>query len=186
MKSKVLHKFKIIFISLIILFSILVCVSIISVTSTLLSPYYSKVENQMSDFTVSNILLEKYPSAYTPYKELDHLIYEYEYIQNIYKVNFPQKMPLYVYLMSSGDLINQSTYLVIFNDEYEIEDIIFLDENRSMDDSSFFDNMEFVESLLGYTAHDIELGLIDEIKDSKNYILSGVRSAALNLIYEVK
>lgn len=162
--------------------SCIICVLVIHTSLSALNHHYVYNSNTVSSATIEKIIYENYPDAYTPYKNLDSLIGDYKNIKHIYELNFTQRMPLYIYVVSTNNLVSTTNFLVIFNDNSYIEDIIFLNENKALSKKTYLNN-DYISSLLkNEYANNLDLDNII----SKNQIIKGIQNAALNLIYEVK
>lgn len=166
---------------LLVIVSIVICVSILSISKNKLQHYYDYNQSITSEESINEIIYALYPNAYEPYKNLDYLIGDYKYIDHIYKLNFTQKIPVYIYMVTTSNISSISTFLIMFNDYGTIENLVFLDKNNlyTVDD--------FNTKLKNKNAKHLDL---DDIYNNNNknnhHIINGIKSASLNFIYEVQ
>ncbi len=176
---------KIVITTVFVIFSIHICGYIVTKTAYSLKPFYVEANNIVSEDTVNDILLEKYPDAYFPYKNLDHKIKDYSNIEHIYELTFTQKQPIYAYTMTTSTLGTYITYLVVFDAQGYIQDIVFLNGTTSFYFDTFYSEDGVVDTLVGSKAPHLESVEFTNEMITSNYILKSVKSAAKNLVYEV-
>lgn len=172
------------FVSILVI-TCLLCTLSVYLISNILTPFYVQASSSVSEESIFKILQEEYPSAYLPFKNLDEYINGYDGIDHIYKVSFTQKMPLFVYVMTKNDYSTSITYLVIFNDLGEIENLIFLNNFDTPYKKAYLDSEEFLKSIEGQKAPYNTLDSIASISRSANFIIEGIEDASLNFTYEV-
>lgn len=170
---------------LLVLVSITICVSVVFICDNSLKQYYSYSKNIASEDSINEIISELYPDAYEPYTNLDYLIGDYNYINHIYKLDFTQKMPIYLYVITTNNISSSATFLIMFNDDETIQDILFLD-NSNYYDGNFYTMSDLYNVLKDENANDLDLDSVYYSDKNNKHIIDGIESAALNLIYEVK
>lgn len=166
--------------------SCILCVLIIFTSLSSLNHHYEYNDNFASETAIHSVLYDIYPNAYTPYKNLDYFIRDYKNIDHIYELSFTQQMPIYVYVVSTSNIVSNVTFLLIFNENSKIENIIFLNDDNTISKNSDLEYALLNEFLIGKDANNLELDDLSYIYNDRFNISKGLNSAALNLIYEVK
>ncbi len=183
MRSKILKITGVVLLSIIISS---ICITILDTIYFALEPYYSHANNQHSEDAIFEILKEEYPNAYYPYKNLDYMIGNYEEIEHIYKLNFPQKLPKYVYNVTERNLSSSYSFLIVFNALGSLENIIFLDNHYESYNTDVLSTNEIINEIRGQKATSINLSSEIGTSIESNFIVKGVKTASKNFIYEVQ
>lgn len=183
MVSKLISLIKVV---LTVFISSFICVYALHYAYNILSPYYVEAQTNTSEEAICKILEEKYPSAYTPYKNLDNLIYNYPNITHIYKLSFAQKMPLYVYTIHEKDFSSDITYLLILDSLGYVEDLIFLPNGKTPFALDYLTDTSVLDTIRGQQAQYLDIDATTSVSTPTDHIYRGIESATSHFSNEVQ